>query len=160
MDAIKFVKYLLLYDTIAMIFEIKTCCFTDGLLAVDISSSRTSSSHCPSVSPERERPIHSTHSHPLSNSTSISLDHATAAREMLSHHGPSSIETLLTNIQGLLKVAADNARQQEKHIHLERGDYIILAWMIDQDANCYGQQSPQRYNLRFPCALEISRCNK
>lgn len=101
-------------------------CFilTDGLLAVDISSSRTSSSHCPSVSPERERPIHSAaHSHPLNNSTSLSLDHAAAAREIMSHHGPSSIETLLTNIQGLLKVAADNARQQEKHIHLERGDY-------------------------------------
>ncbi|XP_033631334.1 dachshund homolog 1-like isoform X4 [Asterias rubens] len=101
----------------------KSSAHINGLLAVDISSSRTSSSHCPSVSPERERPIHSTvHSHPLTNSTSLSLDHAAAAREIMSHHGPSSIETLLTNIQGLLKVAADNARQQEKHIHLERAE--------------------------------------
>ncbi|XP_071787313.1 dachshund homolog 1-like isoform X4 [Asterias amurensis] len=101
----------------------KTSAHINGLLAVDISSSRTSSSHCPSVSPERERPIHSSvHSHPLTNSTSLSLDHAAAAREIMSHHGPSSIETLLTNIQGLLKVAADNARQQEKHIHLERAE--------------------------------------
>ncbi|XP_077984406.1 dachshund homolog 1-like isoform X2 [Glandiceps talaboti] len=34
----------------------------------------------------------------------------------------SSIETLLTNIQGLLKVAADNARQQEKQVNLEKAE--------------------------------------
>ncbi|XP_070554421.1 dachshund homolog 1-like isoform X2 [Ptychodera flava] len=34
----------------------------------------------------------------------------------------SSIETLLTNIQGLLKVAADNAKQQEKQINLEKAE--------------------------------------
>ena len=95
---------------------------TDGLLAVDISSSR-SSSHC-QESPDQGRPIqeasHSTphqhtnpNSHSLSNSVSLSLDHA-AAKEMFVPQGPSSIETLLTNIQGLLKVAADNARQQEE----------------------------------------------
>lgn len=33
----------------------------------------------------------------------------------------SSIETLLRNIQGLLKVAADNARHQERQISLEKG---------------------------------------
>lgn len=31
----------------------------------------------------------------------------------------SSMQTLLTNIQGLLKVAADNARLQEKHSSFE-----------------------------------------
>ncbi|XP_077351401.1 dachshund c isoform X2 [Festucalex cinctus] len=43
------------------------------------------------------------------------------------HHAPfifpeglSSIETLLTNIQGLLRVAIENARAQEKQDHLER----------------------------------------
>ena len=117
---------------------------TDGLLAVDISSSRTSSSHCPSVSPERERPIHSTvHSHPLTNSTSLSLDHAAAAREIMSHHGPSSIETLLTNIQGLLKVAADNARQQEKHIHLERGNYKSVKSSRPNFMNLFSRKYPQ-----------------
>lgn len=34
----------------------------------------------------------------------------------------SSIETLLRNIQGLLKVAADNARQQERQINIEKGE--------------------------------------
>ncbi|CAM4671024.1 unnamed protein product [Leuciscus chuanchicus] len=34
--------------------------------------------------------------------------------------GLSSVETLLTNIQGLLKVAVDNARVQEKHVQQER----------------------------------------
>lgn len=33
----------------------------------------------------------------------------------------SSTETLLRNIQGLLKVAADNARQQERQISFEKG---------------------------------------
>lgn len=33
----------------------------------------------------------------------------------------SSTETLLRNIQGLLKVAADNARQQERQISYEKG---------------------------------------
>ncbi|XP_067116379.1 dachshund c isoform X2 [Osmerus mordax] len=36
--------------------------------------------------------------------------------------GLSSIETLLTNIQGLLKVAIDNARAQEKQVQLERSE--------------------------------------
>ncbi|XP_038055086.1 dachshund homolog 1-like [Patiria miniata] len=113
----------------------------NGLLAVDVSSSRSSSSHC-NVSPDRERPVqpssHSTphpHPHPhhphhhnphsLSTSMGLSLDRsaaAAAAKEMFAPQGPSSIETLLTNIQGLVKVAADNARQQEKHIHLERAE--------------------------------------
>ncbi|XP_018421505.1 PREDICTED: dachshund homolog 1 isoform X2 [Nanorana parkeri] len=34
--------------------------------------------------------------------------------------GLSSIETLLTNIQGLLKVAIDNARAQEKQVQIEK----------------------------------------
>ena len=34
---------------------------------------------------------------------------------------PSSTETLLRNIQSLLKVAADNARQQERQISYEKG---------------------------------------
>lgn len=37
----------------------------------------------------------------------------------------SSMETLLRNIQGLLKVAADNARQQERQISLEKGREIL-----------------------------------
>ncbi|KPP71548.1 hypothetical protein Z043_109521 [Scleropages formosus] len=34
--------------------------------------------------------------------------------------GLSSVETLLTNIQGLLKVAVDNARVQEKQVQQEK----------------------------------------
>ena len=37
----------------------------------------------------------------------------------------SSTETLLRNIQGLLKVAADNARQQERQINYEKGQCRI-----------------------------------
>ena len=36
----------------------------------------------------------------------------------------SSTETLLRNIEGLLRVAADSARQQERQVHLERGESI------------------------------------
>lgn len=34
-----------------------------------------------------------------------------------------SVSTLLRNIQGLLKVAADNAREQEKQINYEKGQW-------------------------------------
>jgi alkanesulfonate monooxygenase SsuD/methylene tetrahydromethanopterin reductase-like flavin-dependent oxidoreductase (luciferase family) len=37
----------------------------------------------------------------------------------------SSTETLLRNIQGLLKVAADNARQQERQINYEKSEYLL-----------------------------------
>lgn len=40
----------------------------------------------------------------------------------------SSTETLLRNIQGLLQVAADNAKQQERRINLERGKITNLAY--------------------------------
>lgn len=39
---------------------------------------------------------------------------------------PSSTETLLRNIQSLLKVAADNARQQERQISYEKGRYLYV----------------------------------
>ncbi|XP_053958991.1 uncharacterized protein LOC128863714 isoform X4 [Anastrepha ludens] len=38
------------------------------------------------------------------------------------HGAPSSTETLLRNIQSLLKVAADNARQQERQISYEKAE--------------------------------------
>jgi hypothetical protein len=38
----------------------------------------------------------------------------------------SSTETLLRNIQGLLKVAADNARQQERQINYEKGKCFLF----------------------------------
>lgn len=40
--------------------------------------------------------------------------------------GLSSIETLLLNIQGLLKVAAENARHHERQFSLEKGGYRIF----------------------------------
>jgi len=39
----------------------------------------------------------------------------------------SSMQTLLTNIQGLLKVAADNANLQEKHASFEIGTKYFCA---------------------------------
>lgn len=39
--------------------------------------------------------------------------------------GVCSTETLLRNIQGLLKVAADNARQQERQISYEKGKFLL-----------------------------------
>jgi hypothetical protein len=35
----------------------------------------------------------------------------------------SSIETLLLNIQGLLKVAAENARHHERQLSIEKSEY-------------------------------------
>lgn len=43
----------------------------------------------------------------------------------------SSIETLLRNIQGLLKVAADNARQQERQISIEKGELNEIVYFYD-----------------------------
>lgn len=40
--------------------------------------------------------------------------------------GLSSTETLLRNIQSLLTVAADNARQQERQINYEKGKSVCL----------------------------------
>lgn len=42
----------------------------------------------------------------------------------------SSTETLLRNIQGLLKVAADNARQQERQINYEKGTNSNLIYLL------------------------------
>jgi hypothetical protein len=46
----------------------------------------------------------------------------------------SSTETLLRNIQGLLKVAADNARQQERQLTYEKGNlkYFKLPILIEK----------------------------
>lgn len=43
----------------------------------------------------------------------------------------SSTETLLRNIQGLLKVAADNARQQERQISYEKGKIFFYNIKIE-----------------------------
>lgn len=42
----------------------------------------------------------------------------------------SSTETLLRNIQGLLKVAADNARQQERQINYEKGTNSNMVYLL------------------------------
>lgn len=57
----------------------------------------------------------------------ISIPSSVAGRDMSgavpqdAGAGACSTETLLRNIQGLLKVAADNARQQERQISYEKG---------------------------------------
>lgn len=45
----------------------------------------------------------------------------------------SSTETLLRNIQGLLKVAADNARQQERQISYEKGTYLVVLSVLGEE---------------------------
>ncbi|XP_041808648.1 dachshund a [Chelmon rostratus] len=51
----------------------------------------------------------------------LSVNHAnTAFAPLLLAEGLSSMETLLTNIQGLLKVAVQSARSQDKHNQMER----------------------------------------
>lgn len=68
---------------------------------------------------------------PASNSELDSRQHAlnysalAAAASVPNGQDPnlSSTETLLRNIQGLLKVAADNARQQERQINFEKGKW-------------------------------------
>uniref|UniRef100_A0A452TWD7 Dachshund family transcription factor 1 n=1 Tax=Ursus maritimus TaxID=29073 RepID=A0A452TWD7_URSMA len=49
--------------------------------------------------------------------------------------GLSSIETLLTNIQGLLKVAIDNARAQEKQVQLEKTEEILEKQLAMEQKN-------------------------
>lgn len=48
----------------------------------------------------------------------------------------SSTETLLRNIQSLLKVAADNARQQERQISYEKGEWIESRAALWTGASC------------------------
>lgn len=55
-------------------------------------------------------------SYPAAQKLSAGLHHA----PFIFPEGLSSIETLLTNIQGLLRVAIENARAQEKQDQLER----------------------------------------
>ncbi|XP_050513867.1 dachshund homolog 2 isoform X2 [Diabrotica virgifera virgifera] len=65
---------------------------------------------------------------PGSDHQQTALNYSTLASAVASANGPttdpsiSSTETLLRNIQGLLKVAADNARQQERQIHYEKAE--------------------------------------
>ena len=42
----------------------------------------------------------------------------------------SSTETLLRNIQGLLKLATDNARHQEQKVHYEKGTNSHMTYLL------------------------------
>lgn len=44
---------------------------------------------------------------------------------LLASRGVGSVETLLQNILGLLKVAEENARQQEQQVHMERAELKV-----------------------------------
>ncbi|XP_060530636.1 dachshund homolog 2 isoform X2 [Cylas formicarius] len=66
---------------------------------------------------------------PCSDPQQTALNYSTLANAVANVNGPvadsggiSSTETLLRNIQGLLKVAADNARQQERQINYEKAE--------------------------------------
>lgn len=73
---------------------------------------------------------------PGSDSQQTALNYSTLASAVASANGPgqdpsiSSTETLLRNIQGLLKVAADNARQQERQINYEKGTNSNMIYLL------------------------------
>lgn len=74
---------------------------------------------------------------PGCDSQQTALNYSTMANSGLpSINGPgpdstiSSTETLLRNIQGLLKVAAENARQQERQINYEKGTNSNMIYLL------------------------------
>ncbi|EGI57820.1 Dachshund-like protein 2 [Acromyrmex echinatior] len=65
----------------------------------------------------------------------------------------SSTETLLRNIQGLLKVAADNARQQERQINYEKArnaQRLLLVGLTDSARAFDAKISMQRESIDRP----------
>lgn len=64
----------------------------------------------------------------------------------------SSTETLLRNIQGLLKVAADNARQQERQISYEKGRHLHFP-------DCVILISIGELNYIIPWLTPLPRCS-
>lgn len=64
------------------------------------------------------------------------LNYSTIGSGLPSANGPgpdstiSSTETLLRNIQGLLKVAAENARQHERQINYEKGTNSNMIYLL------------------------------
>ncbi|KYQ57993.1 Dachshund like protein 2 [Trachymyrmex zeteki] len=62
----------------------------------------------------------------------------------------SSTETLLRNIQGLLKVAADNARQQERQINYEKARRLLLVGLTDSARAFDAKISMQRESIGRP----------
>lgn len=92
------------------------------MLAPDISDTERPTTPPPSTTnPESE-----SRQQALNYSTLAAA--AVAANNVPNGQDPnlSSTETLLRNIQGLLKVAADNARQQERQIGFEKGKFSFI----------------------------------
>ncbi|XP_053676970.1 dachshund homolog 1 [Anopheles nili] len=77
----------------------------------------------PSVVPVPQEHLEA-HRHQALNYSSLAASVAVGAVGPTGHPDPtiSSTETLLRNIQGLLKVAADNARQQERQTSYEKAE--------------------------------------
>ncbi|KAL3267579.1 hypothetical protein HHI36_011697 [Cryptolaemus montrouzieri] len=73
---------------------------------------------------------------PTTESHHTALNYSSLASAVASANGQtpdstiSSTETLLRNIQGLLKVAADNARQQERQINYEKGTNSNMVYLL------------------------------
>lgn len=120
-------------------FLLLISCFV--LLAPDISDTERPTTPPPSTTnPESE-----SRQQALNYSTLAAA--AVAANNVPNGQDPnlSSTETLLRNIQGLLKVAADNARQQERQIGFEKGKFSI--YTINLQTYLFNQliQSPYSY---------------
>ncbi|XP_072126632.1 dachshund a isoform X3 [Mobula birostris] len=73
--------------------------------------------------------------------------------------GLSSIETLLTNIQGLLKVAVDNARVQEKQIQQEKKELKLELFREREMRETLERQLTAEQHNREGCSLKSSSMN-
>ncbi|XP_023287500.1 dachshund homolog 2 [Orussus abietinus] len=69
----------------------------------------------------------------------------------------SSTETLLRNIQGLLKVAADNARQQERQINYEKAELKMNVLREREVKDSLERQLQDEQKLRVTCQKRLRR---
>lgn len=110
--------------------------------------------------------VDSVHNGERTSEKLVSQAHHAYATQMLSGdvQGISSIETLLLNIQGLLKVAAENARHHERQINFEKGTVqycmytlgkIELIYVVDYDGLWSFTVIVNHFLLLKPYAYEL-----
>lgn len=96
---------------------------------------------------ETERPDLPTSGSPRSDCQALNYSALASAAGAVTPSAESNLnstENLLRNIQGLLKVAADNARQQERQINFEKGKSVEP----DQGFILLGQYSITKLTFR------------
>ncbi|CAG9762860.1 unnamed protein product [Ceutorhynchus assimilis] len=83
------------------------------------------------------------------------LNYSTLASSVNPDPGVSSTETLLRNIQGLLKVAADNARQQERQINYEKAELKMDMLRQRDEKDNLERQLQEEQKLRGMSYIEV-----